>query len=253
MTEESERDRGEGVVEGDVCTLGLSLEGTASTVKGVAGAGVLCAELESSLLGRRVGERWQVGMAAEKHPLLPPRTSVEGLLSVELLEKSPSPEALATAGLLLRHAIAQKVAGNASFREGRPEEALEAYQSAASALLQDRPAICFSEEQAEEREALLTTLWLNCAQCWLLLKRPGEALKPLYLVLELDPLCPKANLRAGRAEAMLCNFDSARRYYSRALAAAPDDPAPSAALRQLAQAEKAHATTQAKAFSNMFS
>ena len=123
-------------------------------------------------------------------------------------------------------------AGNAAFRGGQAQAALDAY-CAGMSFIDDGMMAQLMGSYLAESSALKAALHSNAAAAALSLGRADEALAQAAAALALAPRNAKALYRKGRAHAALGQDDAAREALRRAQEVDPQDAAIRAALREL--------------------
>ena len=230
----------------DRCLLQIRWQdGQVMTMETMIGSGELLPLIEAQLVGLREGESW-TGLAPDTE---------EGTLEITLLKRltstSNSSTSNSNAPTILNQAAQKKEEGNIHFQNRRFQAAVDVYAEGV-ALLQHPIPFC-SPLQEESKEELLCILRLNMASSLLQLKKASEALKILTLVLEGDPDSPKANFRAGKAQQLLNNFDSARNHFNKVLSITPGDTTTLSALSQINEAQRQSEKKQSEFYGKMFS
>ena len=122
--------------------------------------------------------------------------------------------------------------GNAAFRGGQAQAALDAYLAGLS-FIDDGMMAQLMGSYLDESSTLKAALHSNAAAASLSLGRADEALAQAGAALALAPRNAKALYRKGRAHAALGQDDAARAALLRAQEADPADAAIRAALREL--------------------
>lgn len=211
------------------------------------------AGLGAALLRMRPGERAlvRVGGACAygagghfSFPAVAPNAALSydaHLIAVERAATSPSatsaaPPVRARADMLweerMEAAARYRDAGNAAFRAGEAQGALDAYLSGLS-FIDDGMMAQLMGSYLEESSALKAALHSNAAAAALALDRADEALAQAGAALALAPKSAKALYRKGRAHAALGQDEAARAALRRAQEADPQDAAIRQALREL--------------------
>uniref|UniRef100_A0A803QEZ4 peptidylprolyl isomerase n=1 Tax=Cannabis sativa TaxID=3483 RepID=A0A803QEZ4_CANSA len=199
---------------------------------------------------------WELGYGKEGNfsfPNVPPMADI--IYEVELVgfdeAKDGKPRSDMTVEERIGTADRRKMDGNALFKEGKLEEAMQQYAMAITYMGDDFMFQLFGKYR-DMALSVKNPCHLNMSACLIKLQRFEEAIGQCSIVLSEDENNVKALFRRGKARAELGQIDAAREDFLKARKYAPEDKAITRELRLLAEHDKAVYQKQKEIYKGLF-